>query len=253
MNKTREPNTSTKLTPAGTTVKNAQYFCSKCRETFHSYHELTIHDKSCVKPRVPHVCKYCRKDFSSAYSLKLHIARHETAPQYACAKCGKGFSNIEAKEYHEDTLHTEFFDACAEGGVQCKLCDVKAVNKTMMDKHIKANHTVEAPCLCDVCGKSFDTRKKLFLHQVVHETGKSWQCEYCSKSFKHKNALNAHMNIHEVRSFECDECGRTFKKKFTLNCHKKEHLGQYTFQCHVCGKNFVCKSSAIHHMKRHTE
>lgn len=75
-------------------------------------------------------------------------------------------------------------------------------------------------------------------------------CNVCSKSFKSKKCLRMHQVVHQnERPFSCDSCKWRFKLKSHLNEHKRLHTGDYRYKCPKCGKGFSRSNLVKLHLK----
>ena len=50
---------------------------------------------------------------------------------------------------------------------------------------------------CDICMKSFVSKRNVQRHMLSHTGEKPWMCEYCFKRFRQKPHLEQHVNIHK--------------------------------------------------------
>ena len=54
--------------------------------------------------------------------------------------------------------------------------------------------------ICKICGKGFDRKDKLLLHQVIHSEERPYTCVICSRGFKRQDKLKRHLNtVHKDR------------------------------------------------------
>ena len=50
---------------------------------------------------------------------------------------------------------------------------------------------------CDICMKSFVSKRNVQRHMLSHTGEKPWMCEFCFKRFRQKPHLEQHVNIHK--------------------------------------------------------
>ena len=67
---------------------------------------------------------------------------------------------------------------------------------TELKNHIIV-HTKERNQICEICQKSFGTKKALFAHIKTHTGERNYVCTVCSKAFTQAHVLRTHMkNTH---------------------------------------------------------
>ncbi|XP_015584863.1 zinc finger protein 184 isoform X2 [Cephus cinctus] len=111
---------------------------------------------------------------------------------------------------------------------------------------------------CRICGETFETTKKCYMHSSIHAMNGYYPCSLCEKTFINEENYNDHSVEHtegkkcERRSatYACDECGKKFvseeRLQFHMNFHKPEARPCY---CEKCDKFMVSESSLYHHLK----
>lgn len=103
---------------------------------------------------------------------------------------------------------------------------------------------------CDICGKSFLTRRSLTSHKYrTHAVGVH-TCDKCGKTFKNVELLTEHKRVHGVRkSYKCTDCGKEYVTQTGLKQHRETvHIGK-TFPCDKCGKTFARAANLRNHIK----
>ena len=118
---------------------------------------------------------------------------------------------------------------------------------------------MERVFVCDVCGRTFETKRGLSGHRHVHDDVEMVACPRCGKMCKGEGGLSRHLGNHKAREqsagalFVCDVCGRTCATKRGLGIHKATHsedsVGE--FVCPECGKMYSRKMSLASHSKTH--
>lgn len=69
-----------------------------------------------------------------------------------------------------------------------------------------------------------------------------FSCPTCGKGFQCKSYLTVHQRVHSsIKPFPCTTCGQNFKTKQSLLDHTNRHLGVKPFICNVCGRAFITK------------
>ncbi|KAM4730321.1 uncharacterized protein FYW61_010589 [Anableps anableps] len=183
-------------------------------------------------------CSHCSKLFLSAERL----ADHEKKSHPLCSVCGAPFTGILKLREHEIQVHGLLPYAC-------DYCPKRFNHKTHRDLHVKARHTGEKSCHCDICGKGYSCISVLKTHRVTH-FNKTLICEVCGKAFYHASHLTRHKLVHqEVRPFSCSTCNRSFTQATNLLSHQATHTGERQL-CSVCGKSFRCLKN--HMISKHS-
>ena len=81
--------------------------------------------------------------------------------------------------------------------------------------------------LCDVCGRTFTSKKNFISHlQSTCHGKKTFNCDLCDKVFQFKKGMDEHKStIHGEHFYKCEFRNQTFQKKSNLTRHKiKQHV-----------------------------
>lgn len=173
-------------------------------------------------------CSQCAMLFPNAE--RLHDHQKKAHP--ACSVCGAPFTGILRLREHEIKEHGLL-------PYTCDYCPKRFNHKTHRDLHVKARHTGEKSCHCDICGKGYSCVSVLKTHRATHFE-KTFTCDVCGKSFYHACHLTRHKLVHqEVRPYRCSTCGKGFTQAANLRSHQAIHTGERQL-CSVCGKSYRC-------------
>ncbi|KAM9847972.1 uncharacterized protein ACBR49_009240 [Aulostomus maculatus] len=183
-------------------------------------------------------CSHCRMLFPNTERL----TDHEKKSHSACSVCGVPFTGILKLREHQMTEHRLL-------PYTCDYCPKRFNHKAHRDLHVKARHTGEKSCHCDICGKGYSGISVLKTHRLTHFQ-KTFICDVCGKSFYHGCHLTRHKLVHqEVRPYRCSSCGKGFTQAENLRSHQLIHTGEKQL-CSICGNHYRCLKS--HVIRKHS-
>ena len=148
--------------------------------------------------------------FGDQKTLRFHSRQaHEdplnregvTKSDLSCRTCGKECNGVQARKRHEK-IH--------ENKVRCKFCE-HSYQHSYLAEHLKLHELKkkEKNLICNICLKSFLTKKLLINHERIHN------------------------------KFKCDICGHAIAKKQVLKHHLEVHLNPDKAECKICWKKFT--------------
>ncbi|XP_053904274.1 zinc finger protein 34-like isoform X2 [Malaclemys terrapin pileata] len=106
---------------------------------------------------------------------------------------------------------------------------------------------------CNDCGKSFQWRQALILHQRMHTGEKPFNCSDCGKIFSWCSSLIEHQRTHTgEKPFNCSYCEKSFSRYSYLIKHQILHTRETPYNCPDCGKSFSQSSDLLRHRRTHT-
>ncbi|XP_017283790.1 zinc finger protein 708-like isoform X2 [Kryptolebias marmoratus] len=178
-------------------------------------------------------CSQCSIMFLNAERL----ADHEKKSHPLCSVCGAVFTGIMKLREHKIKEHGLL-------PYTCSYCPKRFNHKAHRDLHVKARHTGEKSCHCDICGRGFSCVSVLKMHRLTH-FDKTFICDICRKAFHHACHLTRHKLVHQaVRPYTCSTCGRGFTQSANLRSHQMTHIREKQL-CSICGKSFRCLKNHI--------
>ncbi|XP_054455568.1 zinc finger protein 253-like [Anoplopoma fimbria] len=191
-------------TPDASQTTESPCRCSRCGMLFPTSQRLSDHQRKSHP-----VCSVCGAVFAGVLRLREHTTKEHGLLPYTCDYCPKRFNH-----------------------------------KAHRDLHVKARHTGEKTCHCDVCGKGYSGASTLKTHRTTHFE-KTFVCDVCGRSFYHGGHLTRHKLVHrEVRPYRCSTCGKGFTQAANLRSHQAVHTGERAL-CSVCGKSVRCLKSHV--------
>ncbi len=180
-----------------------------------------------------HQCLQCGMLFPNAERLSDHHSKSHPV----CSVCGMLFTGILRLREHEMKEHGLL-------PYTCDYCPKRFNHKTHRNLHVKARHTGEKTCHCDICGKGYSCVSVLKTHRMTHFE-KTFICDVCGKSFYHACHLTRHKLVHqEVRPYQCSTCGKGFTQAANLRSHQAIHTGERQL-CSICGKSYRCLKNHV--------
>ncbi|VVC99038.1 unnamed protein product, partial [Leptidea sinapis] len=190
-------------------------------------------------------CEKCNIQFRSDEAYEKHISvslRHTAAPV--------------ANEYRKPSLRKKGIrlagfrrERVLEEPLSCEQCDVQLNSVHEYNAHFRREHpdknrtvypTIKAPCMCEICGRIFQSRAVLRDHRWTHTGETPFRCTDCGKTFSSRKQLVVHEHVHtdERKTFQCGLCAREFSTRGNCRRHMSVHTTVRPHQCELCGKCF---------------
>ncbi|CAG9577622.1 unnamed protein product [Danaus chrysippus] len=252
----------------------SDFVCALCGYCFVSQKGIDLHKK--LKHRlqlgqVPEdgpLCEVCDVRFISQEAYKRHLsvsARHasdEISKDPSKPKRGRKSRDALDKDDNEknDLNDKKIYPSQvrkAEGPIPCEQCGMQLEDSRAYHAHFRRNHpdknrtnypSMKTPCMCEVCGRMFQSHALLKDHRWVHTNERPFACE-CGKRFRMKQRLVAHRRVHrQTRHYTCALCGKGFSTHSNRQRHMIIHTGLKPFKCEMCGKCFKHASEKRAHI-----
>ncbi|XP_062977902.1 uncharacterized protein LOC134395670 [Elgaria multicarinata webbii] len=191
-----------------------------------------------------------RKDFVVSEGTDLHEfpMREECCPRKKRKKgpqCAQNVTGISSFTVPTRAHETKLPFKCLE----CGKCFNWRIHLIIHQR----THTGVKPFSCSECGKSFSHSSTLTYHQKTHTGEKPYKCSECEKSFSHSGSLISHQRIHTgEKPYKCSVCGKSFSQSGSLTNHQRIHTGEKPYKCPQCGKSFSRSSILSDHQRVHT-
>ena len=158
------------------------------------------------------VCNFCGKQFSSETLLNDHNRDVHTQVESPCNLCDKSFRSKKKLRYHITSTHAEkeaFQCDITSVGIQCTYNSTTNSNLRAHKKRVHEEKPANAKLakhVCALCG--YTTAKKFNLDKHGESCGKTLEpnsidsCNLCHKTFPTKKSLNRHSKTHNNKKKE---------------------------------------------------
>nr|XP_023019904.1 gastrula zinc finger protein XlCGF26.1-like [Leptinotarsa decemlineata] len=249
------------------------FLCHFCKESFTSKQALKQH-MGIHKDEDPLKCQCCGEKLANIEEFTVHRNKHIELKQSGnCEYCGNKTFYFELKDHIQKMHHPRSCDICSlvfydqksidnhrrshleeteREDYICTICGKQFEFPRYLKAHAKRHEEDYKKFRCDLCQKSFSSKRDLTDHLNVHANVKNYHCKVCNKAFRTKQSVNKHMPIHsEKRPFKCTLCDKRFKKQSILRKHSFTHSRLRPYVCELCPKNYKSKESLRVHRLTH--
>ena len=221
---------------------NETHICEICSSTFRGVVYLKRHHLKKHQSEALFSCKLCAYTSRTNETLQKHVLQDHSGVQYFCMHCPRSFKTTYVRRMHEKRSHGEKTE-------KCKDCDMTFSLKSFMNAHIKSVHQKEKDKICSHCGEAFFYGASFKVHVLRHTDNRQFPCEVCGKSFLTKRDILSHMGSHTL-PYKCEKCEQFYATQPGLKEHiKMKHEG-IKHECRFsCGYKNWYKRQCMNHEK----
>lgn len=234
--------------------------CEHCQKVFLNKKKLNNHIYYTHRqPEEQVACKVCSKTFKGPYNLKIHMRYvHPEGDPHPCPFCYKTFKV-------EMLLHRHMKWAHPDDGMvyKCQECYKILPSMDGYRTHMKNVHLFNR-ATCDLCKRTFKTKKSLERHMknihngknntVIVYTPKDHTCEFCQRTFNNTTSLFWHIERYHAQDQKlpntlCILCHKEFSDYAALHRHLTSVHSLETATCKICLKEFKSPINLQNHIR----
>ncbi|XP_063899298.1 zinc finger protein 557-like [Helicoverpa armigera] len=210
--------------------------CKVCNIRFPSKLSLTKHYDSHYVRYSCLICTHVVHELSAAVSHCRVKHADDTVDRIHCHQCSVVVRNAKELEEHVQSVHTLYCNECGE----------KFKGKDTLRRHKARTHSAKREFICDICTRSFNTKKRLETHMAKHNENlakKLAYCSVCKVQYKNIFIYRSHLRTstnHAENVYPCPVCKKKFASKlYCRNHYNFYHLRKSKFKCEICNKLFI--------------
>ena len=129
---------------------------------------------------------------------------------------------------------------------RCRYCSKSYINYASKYKHQNSHGPLKH--VCNICGKKFQLKKNLTVHDRTHAGVRLYQCPRCPQFYTTKRAMDYHFKVHMDQKFDCNQC--------SLSTNNQDNLHQHIIGAHgswwlsPCGIRYSWAPKMFRHHKK---
>lgn len=181
--------------------------CNICKSSFIKEitlleHMTQVHleKKFQVQPKTApskYVCLICNQSFKTRFTLCNHKNQmHKNKQIFECQMCNVKFT---VEKLYQKHLKKSKCVKTEHRKHQCTICSKIYSRNEYLKRHFKQMHLgIEDEIehfTCDVCERSFNTKRSLLSHLRKGDHRTTFQCEFCMAIFKRSSGYKTHINF----------------------------------------------------------
>ncbi|XP_064075963.1 zinc finger protein 62 homolog isoform X3 [Vanessa tameamea] len=194
--------------------------CQLCGQEF-AYFGYLISHTNIAHPQNSFICDNCGERFNKKRDLAMHIRHYHRDGGYPCDECSEIFESHILLRKHRNNFHFR----------RCKSCDLRFPSYTLLQKHIKCDHSDDGPHKnCPHCSKQCQTSQGL--NQHIRKCKRKKGTKMSTPVFPDDNLLqpNKKQNVQQIR--KNIQCVLNMSTAVPFKFFAK-------YSCFYCSKYFV--------------
>nr|XP_033787951.1 zinc finger protein 184-like isoform X2 [Geotrypetes seraphini] len=194
------------------------YKSMECGKHFSVHSHLAVHEK--LQAAEKHlVCEACGQKFQLLTEWKAHQKSHVTLGSLQ----GHSWFRSEEKRAAGRTIKLEM--SYENGGKSSGNENDSFARVT--DSVVECSSTAQTAHMCNMCGKTFQARRRLVEHERIHTGEKPFSCSECGRRFSSRSQLTRHLRSHtEEKPYICTVCGMSVTHWSDMTVHQRMHVGE---------------------------